>query len=179
MEGGGEWESEAGVEEAGSEEAGVAAEVAAADVAVDGVDVLLSVQVGADILHEVVVDEPFGHVFHFFAVVAGEAQEVDLKVHAVVVECDESVAVVVIVDISLGMGENESVALHFELKEGVVEVPWLLYEGVFDQQVVAGDGRYGAGGYLRQGVVVDAEFGRVAQANIDAFVLQGLAQGID
>lgn len=157
----------------------MAAEVAAADVAVDGLDMFLTVDVGADIFHKVVVDQPFGHSLDLFSIIAGETQNIYLEVHAVGMKGGQAATVPVIIDISLGMGKDKPVTLHFELKQGVVEIPGLLNERVFNKQPVPGHRGDGFCCYLRECVIINAKLGRMTEIYLYSGLVKSVPERVD
>lgn len=147
-------------------------------VLVDDVGVRGAVHVGAREAYHALLDEVFGNLALLLAVGLGQAEDVDLEHQAGVVQVDVAFLLVGPVEIALRMGKNGAEALDLQVEHELVEVPRLLYEGIFDEQVVAGQRHQIALSEYAAEEVVDAVFGRVAHLDaVAACVELGLELG--
>ena len=93
------------------------------------------VEVGADKIVEVGIEQLFGHIFRTAAIVAAERHEVELELVATVAQ--RPVVVLLHIHVTLGMGDEGMIAFVPDFEENVVEVDGRTHVGGLDQQMVA------------------------------------------
>jgi len=93
------------------------------------------VEIGADKIVEVGIEQLFGHIFRTAAIVAAERHEVELELVATVAQ--RPVVVLLHIHVTLGMGDEGVIAFIPDFEENVVEVDGRTHVGGLDQQMVA------------------------------------------
>ena len=93
------------------------------------------VEVGADKIVEIGIEQLLGHIFRTTAIVAAERHEIELELVATVAQ--RPIVVLLHIHVTLGMGDEGMVAFVPDFEENVVEVDGRTHIGGLDQQMVA------------------------------------------
>ena len=125
------------------------------------------VQVGANEIAHIVLDEPRGHLFHAWRVCAEYRQNVDLEQYAAVVKLLHQAGFVVPVDVALGVRQNGFVAVDLHLENRLVEVAVQVGERALEKQLFVVESEHWLFAHIVHKIVVDVIFGGHIELNIN------------